>query len=669
MKHMLFLSIAFYSVALSAQQKDYPIRNIDFTKVKLTDNFWLPRIKTNHTVTIPASFERCDKTGRIKNFQMAAARSGKFCTIYPFDDTDIYKTIEGASFSLSLFPDPALKKYVDSLIDIVGKAQEPDGYLYTARTINPLDVHPWSGTQRWEKERELSHELYNAGHLYEAAAAHYIATGQKNLLNIALKNADLVCSVFGPGKRHVAPGHEIVEMGLVKLYRITGKPEYLATAKDFIEYRGHYNGYDPKNKDVWKNGMYWQDDKPVIYQTEAEGHAVRAGYLYSAMADVAALTGDKRLLNAIDKIWENEVSKKIYVQGGLGAIGDGERFGENYELPNATAYNETCAAIANVYFNQRMFMLHGDSKYIDVLEKILYNGLISGVGMDGKSFFYTNAMQIKNSFSHKDMEAERSGWFPCSCCPTNVVRLIPSIPGYVYGQKDNDVYVNLFISGNASLTVNNKTVEIVQQNNYPWDGVLKFNVNPNSPLAFNLMVRIPGWTQNQAIPSDLYKFASSSEKKVEIKINGQPVEYKIQNGYAVLNKNWKKGDIIEVNLPMEVRRVIANENVKDDIGKVALQRGPLIYCAEWIDNGGKAANMIIPDNASFTTEYKPGLLNGVVILKSNIPAVLVSNDGNSVSTSNKEFIAIPYYAWAHRGKGEMMIWFPKQIKDIDLVSR
>jgi DUF1680 family protein len=671
MKRIFFLAIVFYSAALFAQQKDYPIKAVDFTRVKLTDNFWLPRIKTNHTVTIPASFERCDKTGRVKNFQMAAIHSGKFCTIYPFDDTDIYKTIEGASFSLSLFPDPALKKYIDSLINIIGKAQEPDGYLYTARTINPSEVHPWAGKERWEKERELSHELYNAGHLYEAAAAHYLATGEKNLLNIALKNADLVCSVFGPApdQKKVAPGHEVVEMGLVKLYRITGNPKYLQTAKFFIEQRGHYNGYDSKSKDVWKNGMYWQDDKPVADQTEAEGHAVRAGYLYSATADVAALTGDKQLLNAIDKIWENEVSKKIYVQGGVGAKGDGERFGDNYELPNTTAYNETCAAIANVYFNQRMFMLHGDSKYVDVLEKTLYNGLISGVGMDGKSFFYTNAMQIKNSFSHSDMEGERSGWFPCSCCPTNIVRLIPSVPGYVYAQKDNDVYVNLFISGNASLTVNNKPVEIEQKNNYPWNGALTFNVTPKSPFAFNLLVRIPGWAQNQAMPSNLYKFANTSDKKVEIKINGQLIEYTMQNGYAVLNKMWKKGDVVEVNLTMEVRRVIANENVKDDIGKVALQRGPLIYCAEWVDNDGKAANMIIPDNAIFTTEYKPDLLNGVVIIKSNVPSVVVSNDGTSVSTVDKAFTAIPYYAWAHRGKGEMMVWFPKQVKDIDLVSR
>jgi DUF1680 family protein len=668
----IFLSFSLLSsVVLLAQNKDYPIHAVPFTQVALTDNFWLPRIKVNATVTIPASFQRCESTGRVKNFVMAAEHKGKFCTIYPFDDTDIYKTIEGASYSLSLFPDAALKAYIDSLITIIGKAQEPDGYLYTARTIDPEHPHSWAGKERWEKERELSHELYNAGHLYEAAAAHYLATGEKNLLNIALKNANLVCSVFGPApdQKKVAPGHEVVEMGLVKLYRITGNTKYLSTAKFFIEQRGHYNGYDSTSKDEWKNGKYWQDDKPVVDQDEAEGHAVRAGYLYSAMADVAALTGDQQLLNAIDKIWENEVSKKIYVQGGVGAVGDGERFGENYELPNATAYNETCAAIANVFFNYRMFLLHGDSKYIDVLEKTLYNGLISGVGMDGKSFFYTNAMQIKNSFQHPDIEATRSGWFPCSCCPTNVVRLIPSVPGYVYAQKDNDVYVNLFISGNTTLNVNNKQVQIVQQNNYPWDGDLKFNITPKTASTFNLLVRIPGWAQNKAMPTDLYQFVNTSDKKVEIKINSQPVEYTMQNGYAVLNKTWKKSDVVEVNLPMQIRRVVANENVKDDIGKIALQRGPIIYCAEWIDNNGKAANFIIPNNATFTTEFKSDLLNGVEVIKSNVPAVVVSNDGRNISTINQSFTAIPYYAWAHRGKGEMMIWFPTKVQDVDLITK
>ena len=668
MKKIMFLSGILCSAVLCAQQKDYAIQSIPFTQVSLSDKFWLPRIEINRTVTIPASFARCESTGRVNNFVMAAKKSGKFCTRYPFDDTDIYKTMEGASFSLAVFPDAKLNAYLDSLITIIGNAQEPDGYLYTARTINPNQVHTWAGKERWEKERELSHELYNAGHLYEAAAAHFQATGKKTLLNIALKNADLVCSVFGPDKKHVAPGHEIIEMGLVKLYRITGKKEYLSTAKFFVEERGHYGGYDPKNIDPWKNGAYWQDDKPLVMQDEAEGHAVRAGYLYSAVADVAALTGDDSLLHAIDKIWNNMVEKKLYVQGGVGALGDGERYGKNYELPNTTAYNETCASIANTFWNYRMFLLHGDSKYIDVLEKTLYNGLISGIGLDGKSFFYTNAMQVTNSFTHGDIEFTRSGWFECSCCPTNLVRLIPSVPGYMYAQKEDNLYVNLFISSSSKINMQNVAVQLTQQNNYPWTGNLVFIVSPQKNTTFNLRLRVPGWAQNKAVPSNLYAFENNTQQEIKIKVNGSPVVYSMQDGYAVISRNWKKDDKVEMDLPMEIQRVKANENIKNNIGRVALQRGPIMYCAEWPDNYGKTSNIIIPANTVFTNEYKNDLLNGVTVLQAEVPAFIISNN-SSISTTKQTFTAIPYYSWANRGKGEMMIWFPTQVKDIELLAK
>ncbi|MBT1697608.1 glycoside hydrolase family 127 protein [Fulvivirgaceae bacterium PWU4] len=668
-KHLFYLCSLLSAATVQAQHRDYPIQAVPFTNVKLNDGFWMPRIRINHTVTIPASFERCESTGRVKNFEMAAARSGKFCTVYPFDDTDIYKTIEGASFSLSLYPDKALESYIDTLIIKISNAQEPDGYLYTARTINPAEPHRWAGKERWEKERELSHELYNSGHLYEAAAAHYQATGKRSLLDIALKNADLVCAVFGPDKKHVAPGHEVIEMGLVKLYRITGAQKYLETAKYFIDERGHYSGYDATSKDPWKNGAYWQDHKPVVAQDEAIGHAVRAGYLYAAMADVAALTGDAAYLKAIDGIWDNVVSKKIYVQGGIGAIGDGERFGDNYQLPNATAYNETCAAIANVYWNYRMFMLHGHSRYMDILERSLYNGLISGVGLDGKSFFYTNAMEITKGEGHKDREVERSGWFPCSCCPTNVTRLIPSIGGYVYGKKDNDLFVNLFISSNATLQINKRDVSIIQENNYPWNGNLLFRIDPSAATPFALKLRIPGWAANEAVPSDLYRFAAPLQKKVEVKVNGKAVAYTVNNGYATISRTWKKGDVVEMVLPMEVRKIVANPEVKDDLGRMALQRGPLVYCAEWPDNNGMVSNIIVPADASFTTEARPDLLNGITILKTEASAVIIDSASNTVSTQRQPFTAIPYYAWAHRGKGEMMIWLPTSVKQVTLISR
>src|SRR5579859_8111587 len=563
----VFLSLCLGVGAPVFAQQDYPISPVLFTQVTVTDHFWLPRIETNRTVTIPASFERCKTTGRVHNFEMAALRQGKFCTVYPFDDTDIYKTIEGASYSLAVHPDPALARYLDSLITIIGKAQEPDGYLYTARTIDPAHPHEWSGPERWVKEHELSHELYNSGHLFDAAVAHYNATGERNLLDIALKNADLLVRVFGPDKRHVAPGHEIVEMGLVKLYRVTGKKEYLDLAKFFIEMRGERQ-YDKTSKDEWKNGSYWQANEPVTEQEEVEGHAVRAMYLYSGMADVAALMGDTTYIRAVDRLWDNMVGKKMYLHGGIGSVPDGERFGDNYELPNLTTYAETCAAIGSVFWNYRMFLLHGDAKYMDVLERALYNRLISGVGLDGRSFFYTNAMQITQGMVFPAQEPARAGWFTCSCCPTNVARLLPSVPGYIYGVKGRDVYVNLFISGKAQIGLGGKEkVGLVQESNYPWDGDVKIGVEVARPTAFGLLLRIPGWARGEAVPDGLYSFAGGVTQPVVIRVNGQVVEARMRNGYAVIERTWKKNDKIELVLPMDVRRVVASDSLKEDAGK------------------------------------------------------------------------------------------------------
>jgi DUF1680 family protein len=659
MKQLLTLVALWICCTVSAQQKDYPFTPVPFTQVHLNDHFWLPRIKINHNVTIPASFERCEKTGRVKNFDMAAAHAGKFCTIYPFDDTDIYKTIEGASFSLSIFPDPKMVAYIDSLIQIIAKAQEPDGYLYTARTIDPLQPHKWSGKNRWEKEREMSHELYNSGHLYEAAVAHFAATGKKSLLNIAIKNADLVCSVFGKDKLRVAPGHEVVEMGLVKLYRVTGKKEYLETASFFLYERGHFVGYDATNPDPFKNGSYWQDHIPVVDQKEAIGHAVRAGYLYAAMADVAALNGDKALLKAIDSIWVNLVSKKMYIQGGAGAIGNGERYGGNYILPNATAYNETCAAIANVYWNQRMFQLHGESKYIDILEKIIYNGLLSGVGLDGKSFFYTNAMQVTQNFKHNDLEAARSGWFDCSCCPTNLTRLLPSIPGYMYATANNQLFVNLFISSNTFVHINQATINIEQQNNYPWQGNLKFIINPSTPsIPLAIHIRIPGWATGVAMPSDLYHFTKRVSSKINININGKITPYTLVNGYAVINRTWNVGDVITMQLPMDIQEVQANAQLVDDKGKIALQKGPLLYCAESADNACSISSIVLPQRIVFSSKFDSSVLEGVNTIQGTV--LRQTDTLQPTKTIHVPFTAIPYYAWANRGKGEMMLWFPQQ---------
>jgi uncharacterized protein len=524
------------------------------------------------------------------------------------------------------------------------------------------------GPERWVNERQHSHELYNAGHLFEAATAHYLATGKRSLLNIALDNANLIESIFGPAKRHVAPGHQVIEMGLVKLYRVTGEEKYLALAKYFLDERGHVK-YDSTSKDVFRNGMYWQDHKPVTQQTEAVGHAVRAVYMYAGMADIAALTGDKSYLNAIDKIWENAVGKKLYVTGGIGAAGDGERFGNDYELPNATAYCETCASIGNVYWNHRMFLLHGESKYIDVLEKSLYNSLLSGIGMDGKSFFYTNTLQIKDHFRHNDIETKRSAWFSCSCCPTNVTRILPSVPGYAYAQRGDDIYVNLFITGSAELkTSKGTTLTVRQESNYPWEGNIKVLVEPARAARLKLLIRIPGWAQNEALPGDLYNFQTPPKSNVQIMVNGKAIEMKIDNGYAVLDREWKKGDVVQLSLPMEPRKIYANEKLTEDLGKVALQRGPLMYCAEGVDNDGKANNLVLSTGSQVSSEFKPELFGGVIVLTGEAKAPAVSADGTSISTVSKKFTAIPYYAWAHRGEGEMTVWFPEKIKAIDLIT-
>jgi DUF1680 family protein len=666
MKKQLLSLVLLYAMPLCAQQADYPVRTVDFTAVHLTDSFWLPRIRVNHNVTIPASFARCENTGRVKNFEMAAAKEGKFCTKFPFDDTDIYKTIEGAAYSMAVTPDRKMDAYVDSLITVVGRAQEPDGYLYTARTIDPAHPHDWAGPERWVKEHELSHELYNSGHMFEAASAHYLATGKRNFLNIALKNADLLVQTFGPGKRGVAPGHEVVEMGLVRLYRITGKKEYLQLARFFIDERGKRK-YNPKSRSPWENGKYWQDQAPVVQQSEAVGHAVRAMYLYAAMADVAALEGDTAYLHAIDRIWDNMATKKIYVQGGIGAIPDGERFGENYELPNATAYNETCAAIGNAFWNIRMFQLHGDAKYVDMLEKILYNGLISGVGLDGRSFFYTNAMQIRRGVHHHSMEPSRSGWFECSCCPTNMARFLPSLPGYVYARKGRDIYVNLFINSTASIDVEKQKVKIVQTNNYPWDGDLRFNIEPISATDFALRIRVPGWARQEAIPGGLYQFKQQAKNKVIIKVNGQPVEYQLEQGYAVIKRKWNRKDVVEMQLPMETQQVLADQQIKDDIGKIAIQRGPLMYCAEWKDNDGRTSNLLLPD--VLQPEMRKDLLNGVVVLKGQGRSINVDTQQQQVGTVSKQVTLIPYYAWANRGEGEMNVWFPEKIIDVDILAK
>jgi DUF1680 family protein len=632
-------------------QRDYPVKPVPFTAVHVNDVFWAPRIETNRKVTIPFAFQKDEETGRVDNFIRAAQalRGEPFANHkppgYPFDDTDVYKVIEGASYTLSVYPDPKLAAYVDGLIAKIAAAQEPDGYLYTARTIDPLHPHPWSGPQRWVLEGVNSHELYDLGHLYEAAVAHYQATGKRTLLDIALRTADLLDRTFGPGKQAIWPGHQIVEMGLAKLYRVTGDQRYLNLAKFMLDVRG-------PGSEQGAGAAYTQSHMKVVDQTEAVGHAVRATYMYSGMADVAALTGDAAYVNALDKIWENVAGKKLYITGGIGATAKGEAFGDNYELPNMTAYNETCAAVGNDYWNHRLFLLHADAKYIDVMERTLYNGLISGVSLDGTTFFYPNPLE--STGQHK-----RSPWFGVACCPGNITRFMASVPGYVYAQRGDALWVNLYMGSTADIKLDNgRTVNVVQETRYPWEGTVKMTVNPDRAAPLTINVRIPGWARNQPVASDLYRYAGKSSSPVVLKVNGKAVPIKLDKGYVSLSRTWKRGDIIELALPMPVRRVLANDQVAADRGRVALERGPIVYAAEWVDNPkGQVRNLMLPDSAPLTAEFKPALLHGVTVVKGK--AVALANDAQGqVSKTEQEFTAIPYYAWANRGPGQMIVWIP-----------
>ncbi|TKK65337.1 glycoside hydrolase family 127 protein [Ilyomonas limi] len=628
---------------LMAQQLtgDYPIQPVAFTQVHLTDNFWRPRLDTNAKVTIPYILQKCREEGRINNFLVAAGKKkATKLTDFPFDDTDLYKLLEGASYSLQEKYDAKLDREMDTLIQIIGDAQEPDGYLYTFRTAHLAHPHEWIGTRRWEKDEELSHELYNCGHLYEAAVAHYAATGKKAFLNIAIKNADLLVKTFGPDKLHIYPGHQIVELGLVKMYRVTGKKEYLDLAKFFLDVRGP--GGD----------VYNQADKKVVDQTEAEGHAVRATYMYTGMADVAALTGDKSYLHAIDTIWNNVADKKLYITGGIGATGNGEAFGPDYDLPNMSAYAETCASIANVYWNLRMFLLHGDAKYMDVLERTLYNGLLSGISLSGNRFFYPNPLASVG-------QHQRSAWFSCACCITNMTRFLPSMPGYIYAQDEDDVFVNLFVSNNATIKLPATEVKLTQQTDYPWQGKVSITVDPVKSAAFALHIRIPGWAVDKPIPSDLYSFISTTKPAVPVYVNGKKIDYITDKGYAVIDRTWKKGDKITIDFPMEVEKVTTIDSVKADKGRFALQRGPIVYCLEGADQQDSTVQSIVIDtNAVINAVYKPDMLNGITTLTTQGYIATREPKSDNALTAKHTITAIPYYSWNNRGSGEMEVWIP-----------
>jgi DUF1680 family protein len=627
--------------ASAAETKDYPHKPVPFTDVKLTDTFWQSRIETNRTVTIPFAFEQSEKTGRIENFKVAGGLSDKPWTGgFGFNDSDVNKILEGAAYCLTVKKDPKLEKYVDDLISWYAAAQEEDGFLYTWWTAGKrTGKYPRAGCTpqvkgksggRWSN-LSAAHQLYNVGHMYEAGVAHYLATGKRTLLDVCIKNADLVCKEFGPNGIKEVPGHQEIEIGLVKLYRVTGDKKYLDQAKLFLHRRGRHVRKHPKN-------LYNQNHKPVVEQDEAVGHVVRANYMYTAMTDIAAITGDKDYLTAIDKLWNNVVGKKMYVTGGTGSTSRGEAYAENYALGNKS-YCETCAAISVVYWSHRMFLLHGDAGYIDVMERSLYNNVLSGLGLDGKHFFYPNPLIVSKHGK------ERKKWFGVACCPSNLSRFIASVGGYMYAVRDNAAYVNIYGQSEAKIKLADRTIALKQETEYPWKGHVKITVNPDKAGKFPLKLRIPGWARNQPIPSDLYTVLPSDkiDWKFSCKVNGSVATVTTDANYAVLTRDWKAGDTIEVDWPMPPHRLISHEAVTSNKGLVALQRGPIVYCLESIDGGHHKHKYALADSAKLEAEHRADFLNGLTVIKMPGGA-----------------FAIPYYARSHRKRCGMQVWIKRK---------
>lgn len=670
---------------LPQQVADYPIQPVPFHQVKIEDGFWGPRLQTNRDVTLWTTIQKCEETGRIRNFSEAGARlrsgeAGEFEGIY-FNDSDVFKVIEGASYTLAQGYDEKIDQKLDEIIAAIASAQEDDGYLYTARTCGDVDYTYPGVEERWAHLAH-GHELYNVGHMYEAAVAHFQATGKRSLLDVALKNADLVVNTFGegPGQIYDTPGHQEIEIGLAKLYRLTGEQKYLDQAQFFLESRGQ------KDKREKLYGPYVQDHLPVLEQTEAVGHAVRAAYMYSGMADVAALTGNQEYVKVLDKLWEDVVSSKIYLTGGIGARHSGEAFGDAYELPNKTAYNETCAAIANAMWNHRMFLLHGDAKYIDVLERILYNGFLSGISLEGDKFFYPNPLESDGHYAFNRGSLERQGWFDCSCCPVNIVRFIPSLAGMVYATKDDSCYVNLFVNGSAKVNVAGQEVAIRQSTEYPWQGKIIIDVDPEYAAEFEIKVRIPGWAGPNLFSGGLYQsnypredpyFALAvipADERENPDLDELIVEElrhqdsgEFVDGYACIRRKWQPGDRIALMFPMFPRTVVCDDRVEANRSSCAIQCGPLVYCLEEVDNGDlypMALNATLHFTsvigARFGYHWKPDLLSGIGVVEGR--AELPRPGGGA--PIRKEILAIPYFAWGHRGANQMKVWLPVGVESV-----
>ena len=631
----------------NALQQYQPIK---FSKVHITDNFWKPRIDKVEAVTIPVCIDQTEvKTPRIRNFEITAKlKKGKFEGIF-YDDSDVYKALEAMAYSLSNRPDISLEKKADEWIDIIALAQQPDGYLNTYFTLNTTEP-------RWT---DMSmHEDYNGGHLIEAAVAYFDATGKRKLLDVAIKFANHFDSLFGPGKRHWVTGHQELELALVKLYKATNDKKYLNLADWLLSERGHGYAHGYTWTD-WKDTAYAQDVVPVKDQKEITGHAVRAMYMYTGAADVAALTGDTSYMHAMKRVWEDVVFRNMYITGGIGSAGSNEGFTNDYDLPNEQAYCETCASVGMVFWNQRMGLLTGESKYIDVLERSLYNGALDGISLEGSRFFYGNTLASSGKNARRE-------WFGTACCPANIARLMASLGNYIYGSNSSGIWVNLFVGSNTVIPLSKKMVSLDMQTNYPWDGQVNITVSPEIKTSFDLHIRIPGWAQGEAVPGNLYNFEDTIMHVFNLTVNGESVPYKLDKGYAVINRIWKKGDVVQLVLPMDIQRINSRPELKADEDRVALQRGPLVYCIEGADNDSHAWNFIMPKNTALSLGSKDVLTEHVVTIEGSVPSATISGDGLSIQTATQKITAIPYYVWCNRGQNQMQVWLPVKMKEVKL---
>ncbi len=643
--------LAFFSLSVNAQSTKVSIEPVNFSKVKITDDFWRPKMDKVATTTLAACIYQTEvKTARIRNFEKVARKQNEKHEGIFYDDSDVFKALEAMAYSLKNKPDAQIQAKGSEWIDKIAAAQLPDGYLNTFYTLGEFD-------KRWT---DMSmHEDYNAGHMIEAGIAWFDATGERKLLDVCIRWADYFDSLFGPGKRHWVTGHQELELALVKLYRVTSNEKYLKLADWLLSERGKglAKGYTWTD---WKDTAYAQDVVPVKEQKEITGHAVRAMYLYTGAADVAAHTGDAGYIKAMRNVWEDVVFRNMYITGGIGSAGSNEGFSTDFDLPNEQAYCETCASVGMVFWNQRMNSLTGSSEYVDILEKSLYNAALDGLSLSGDRFFYGNP--LASSGRHYRRE-----WFGTACCPANIARLVASLGNYVYATDKTNLWVNLYIGSETNIPSGKNNLGIKMETQYPWNGDIKISVTPSTKqVQSKLYLRIPGWAGNIASPGELYTYTTKMETPVTIKINGVVTAFKTENGYAVIDKAWKKDDVVEMNIPMPVRMIESRDELKVNNNRVALQRGPLIYCVEGADNDGKAWNLIVPGNATFNTVKSKVLTENIIALEGQLPVVNVSADGSSLQTSTKTVTAIPYYSWCNRGSNQMQVWLPTKISDIKI---